>query len=59
MNDQIDKGRRLSAIPGLAALGLLLTGIAGLVHAFQDGGDGLSLLASAAAFGIVFYVSFK
>ncbi len=58
MSEQNDKGRRLSAVPGLAALGLLVTGIAGLVHAFQ-GGDGLSLLASALAFGIVFYVSFK
>ena len=58
MSDQIGKGRGLSAIPGLAALGLLVTGIAGLVHAFL-GGDGLSLLASAVAFGIVFFVSFK
>ncbi len=58
MSDQIDKGRGLSAIPGLAALGLLMTGVAGIAHAFL-GGDGLSLLASAVAFGIVFFVSFK
>ncbi len=58
MSDQVDKGRGLSMIPGLAALGLLVTGVAGIAHAFL-GGDGLSLLASAVAFGIVFFVSFK
>ena len=57
MSDQNDKERRLPVAPGLAALGLLVTGFAGLAHAFLEG-DGLSLLASALAFGILFYVSF-
>ncbi len=50
--------KRSTALPGFAGLGLILTGIAGLIGAFSGGG-GLSLLASAFAFGIVFYVCFK
>jgi len=50
--------KRMTALPGLAGIGLILTGIAGLISAFLGGG-GLSLLASAIAFGIVFYVCFK
>jgi hypothetical protein len=53
-----DNEKRSTALPGLAGLGLILTGIAGLIGAFSGGG-GLSLLASAFAFGIVFYVCFK
>ncbi len=53
-----DKEKRITALPGLAGIGLILTGIAGLISAF-NGGGGLSLLASAFAFGIVFYVCFK
>ena len=50
--------RRMTALPGMAGIGLILTGIAGLIAAF-GGGGGLCLLASAIAFGIVFYVCFK
>ncbi|HUS73845.1 MAG TPA: hypothetical protein VMY06_12345 [Sedimentisphaerales bacterium] len=50
--------RRMTALPGMAGIGLILTGIVGLITAFFGGG-GLSLLASAIAFGIVFYVCFK
>jgi hypothetical protein len=50
--------KRSTALPGLAGLGLILTGIAGIILAFAGGG-GLSLLASAVAFGIVFHVCFK
>ena len=53
-----DKEKRITALPGLAGIGLILTGIAGLISAFIGGG-GLSLLASAFAFGTVFYVCFK
>ena len=53
-----EKEKRSTALPGLAGLGLILTGIAGLITAFSGGG-GLCLLASAFAFGIVFYVCFK
>ena len=53
-----DKEKRITALPGLAGIGLILTGIFGLISAFRGGG-GLSLLASAFAFGIVFYVCFK
>ena len=53
-----NNGKRLTALPGLAGLGLILTGIAGIILAFAGGG-GLSLLASGFAFGIVFYVCFK
>lgn len=50
--------KRMSAIPGMAVLGLMVTGVAGLVLAIPTG-NGVSLLASAIAFGIVFFVSFK
>jgi len=53
-----DNERRMTALPGLAGIGLILTGIAGLISAFLGGG-GLSLLASALSFGIIFYVCFK
>jgi hypothetical protein len=53
-----DNERRMTALPGMAGIGLILTGIAGLITAF-GGGGGLCLLASAIAFGTVFYVCFK
>ncbi len=40
----------------LAGIGLNITGIAGLIHAFYFGGCA-GLFASALAFGIVFYVT--
>jgi len=53
-----ENDKRLTSLPGLAGIGLILTGIAGLIGAFSGGG-GLSLLASAFAFGTLFYVCFK
>lgn len=53
-----DNEKRSTALPGLAGIGLIITGIAGIIIAF-GGGGGLSLLASALSFGIVFYVCFK
>lgn len=53
-----DKGKmKLSAIPGLAVIGCLATGVLGLVNAYRNGSD-LSLFAAAIAFGIVAYLSF-
>ncbi|MCF7673785.1 MAG: hypothetical protein K9N23_04725 [Akkermansiaceae bacterium] len=49
---------KTSAIPGLAIIGLILTGIAGIVHAFLSGAA-VSLLAAALAFGTLLYVSFR
>ena len=50
--------QKSSAIPGLAIIGLLLTGIGGLAHAFLfEAATGL--LASAVAFGVLLYVSFR
>lgn len=49
---QKDTGPVLLAI---AAIGLITTGIASLVHAFYFGG-GLGLLAAAITFGMMFYV---
>ena len=58
MNDQKSNKERMTAVPGLAVLGLMITGIAGLFHAYGNG-EGVSLVASALAFGIIFYVSFN
>lgn len=47
-----------SAIPGLAIFGLLTTGVAGCVHAFVFE-SALGLIASAIAFGVLLFVSFR
>jgi hypothetical protein len=54
----MSKEIRPTALPGLAGIGLITTGIAGIIHAFLSGGS-LSLVASGISFGIVFYVCFK
>ena len=54
MIDQKQNKVKLSAIPGLAVIGCLVTGIAGLIIAFCGGG-GLCIIGSALAFGIVLY----
>ena len=53
-----NKSPKPSAIPGLAIIGLLITGILGCVHAFIFA-SGLGLIAAALAFGFLFFVSFK
>jgi hypothetical protein len=55
MNDP--KASKISALPGLAAVGLLLTGVAGIHHAYASG-SGLGLIAAALAFGVVLVVAF-
>jgi hypothetical protein len=49
---------RISAIPGLAIIGLLITGIGGWVHQIMYPG-GIGLIAAAIAFGTLLYVSFR
>jgi hypothetical protein len=49
---------RQTALPGLAGIGLIATGVAGIIHAFVSG-ESLSLVASGISFGIVFYVCFR
>ena len=53
----------ISAVPGMAVFGCFAVGIIGIIaaiiqmlHSVQPG---LSLLASAAAFGIIVHVSFR
>lgn len=55
-------GTRLSAIPGLAVLGAMATGTAGLVLAvwkLTDGQSGVYLLAAAVAFGLLANATFR
>ncbi len=53
-----NKTPKPSAIPGLAIIGLLITGILGCLHAFIFA-SGLGLVAAAIAFGFLFFVSFR
>jgi hypothetical protein len=56
-----DKPKKITAVPGLAVVGLFATGVVGIVAAFSDAsaGDGLALLASAIAFSSLLYVAYK
>ena len=47
----------ITSLPGIALLGLLLTGVAGIFHTF-DSGSGVGLIASAISFGVLAVVSF-
>jgi hypothetical protein len=58
MNEPNPPPSRFSAMPGLAALGLVTTGVAGLVHALLTA-SALGLFAAALAFGVTFVVSFR
>lgn len=60
VHDNIVKNRdekNLSVVPGLAAIGLVITALAGIVHAFYTG-SGLGLIASAASFGVFLGAAF-
>jgi len=49
-----------SLVPGIAVLGLIITGIFGiLIPRDASIGDGLGIIGSAIAFGIILYVSFS
>jgi hypothetical protein len=56
MNDP-NSSKKISALPGLAAVGLLLTGAAGIHHAYASG-SGVGLIAAALAFGVILLVAF-
>ena len=51
------KPTRPSALPGIAAMGLVLTGLISLYHSFHTDSP-IGLLAAALSFGIIFVVSF-
>lgn len=57
MPDNLDRKVKISAIPGIAAIGLIVTGIAGIFHAFGSGSV-LGLFVSAVSFGLIYFVSF-
>ena len=50
--------KKISAVPGLAIIGLFLTGLAGLVHAFYTDSP-IGLLAAVLAFGVPLVVAFR
>lgn len=55
-----EKTERKFLVPGIAILGLIITGIFGiLVPRDASIGDGLGIIGSAIAFGIILYVSFS
>ncbi len=51
------KRPKVSAMPGFAAVGLFVTGVAGIHHAYYSD-SGLGLIAAALAFGVILVVSF-
>ncbi len=57
MNQQEPQNSKISALPGLAAVGLVITGIAGIHHAYATG-SGIGLIASAISFGCILVVMF-
>ena len=57
MSDNKETRSKPSTLPGIAALGLLVTGVAGIHHAYETG-SGLGLLASAVSFGCIFLAAF-
>ena len=59
MSDDPKTPAKISAIPGMAILGCFAVGVLGIVHAFNSTQAGLSLLASAVAFSVVVFVSFR
>jgi hypothetical protein len=57
MSDPKQQKSKATDLPGLAAIGLTITGIAGIHHAY-DTGSGLGLIASAISFGCILVVAF-
>ncbi|UCG47617.1 MAG: hypothetical protein JSU94_19290 [Phycisphaerales bacterium] len=57
MGDNAKEKTHVSAIPGLAMIGCLVTGVFALVNSYRTGSD-LSLIAAALAVGIVACISF-
>jgi hypothetical protein len=46
-----------TTLPALAAVGLMITGVAGIHHAYATG-SGVGLIASAISFGCILVVMF-
>ena len=57
MSDKTPKKDKPSALPGIAAMGLVLTAALGMYHSFHTG-TGLGLIAAAISFGVILVVSF-
>ena len=57
MSENKETKPRPSTLPGIAAFGLLVTGVAGIHHAYETG-SGLGLLAAAISFGCIFVAAF-
>ncbi len=57
MSNKPSKPRKSSALPGIAAMGLVLTGALSMYHSFHTG-SGLGLIAAALSFGVILVVSF-
>jgi hypothetical protein len=57
MKDLNQNKPKPSALPGLAAIGLIITGIAG-IHLAYDTSSPLGLIASALSFGCIVVVMF-
>jgi hypothetical protein len=57
MSENKETKSKPSTLPGIAALGLLVTGVAGIHHAYATG-SGLGLLAAAISFGCIFVAAF-
>jgi hypothetical protein len=58
MNDSKQQKPKTTAIPGLAAMGLIITGIAGIHHAYANV-SGVGLIASAISFGCILVVMLR
>ncbi len=57
MSDFRKENSKSSTLPGLAAVGLMITGVAGIHHAYSTG-SGVGLIASAISFGCILVVMF-
>ena len=47
----------ITSLPGIALIGLVVTGFSGIFHTF-DSGSAVGLIASAISFGVLAVVSF-
>lgn len=57
MKDTKQSDSKTTALPGLAAIGLIVTGVAGIHLSYQTG-SGVGLIASAISFGCLLVVAF-
>jgi hypothetical protein len=57
MSHKPSKPAKPSALPGIAAMGLVLNGALSMYHAFHTGSP-IGLVAAALSFGVILVVSF-